>query len=247
MRMCAKNVQQSSASNGGANMMLSSLSSHSLLTQANPTTTTTATEVTNSNNQSQMRPTSRTHASNFINSNNNVHNKRLSTPSLDVFNSAHIANLKDIQTYILRRLDADQPLKTRFARLNKQTSIELLNLLLIKSNYSILYVEKCFDLMIMCADDPVTARATCGNGAFLSPDDIKNIPAHLNGLYLFMLEKILADLHARFVDRRQQEDIADLKELLYTLFSVGLLEFKPFGRNSVFDKTKFRWEFNLNY
>lgn len=228
--------------------MLSSLSSHSLVTQAsNTTTSNTSSNLLNPHHQIRMGFGHVNHNNNNNNKqSNNItnQNKRLSTPSLDLFNSAHIANLKDIQTYILRRLDADQPLKTRFARLNKQTSIELLNLLLIKSNYSILYVEKCFDLMIVAADDPVTARSSLvnGGGAFLAPDDIKNIPAHLNGLYLFMLEKILADLNTRFSNEQVNEKIdLDLKELVYTLFSVGLLEFRPFARNSVFDKTKFRY------
>lgn len=202
--------------------MLSSISSHSLLVQSGAVTNPTASTSDMQSQRSVCNDRSSSHQS-----------KRLSTPSLDAFNSAHIVNLKDIQTYILRRLDSDQALKARFSRLNKQNSIELLNLLLLKSNYSILYVEKCFDLII--------AQTTDNCGHFLAPDDIKNIPAHLNGLYLFVLEKILADLHTRFDEPLRIASGLNLKDILYTIFSVGLLEFRPFRRDSVFEKTKFRY------
>lgn len=219
------NITSSSSSSN----MLSSFSSHSLLQSAASSTSATSSAALSSSSSNQPNLD---HAIQHRNASASAASKRLSTPSLDVFNAAHIANLKDIQTYILRRLDADQPLKARFSRLNKHASIELLNLLLIKSNYSILYVEKCFDLIVT----PTTATVTSNNdGCFLAPDEIKSIPVHLNGLYLYILERILADLQLKL-----DANVFNLKEIVYTIFSVGLLEMRPFRPNSLFDKTKFR-------
>ena len=59
--------------------------------------------------------------------------------------TTNLANLKDIQTYILKRLDNDVILKKRF---NQTDAVELINLLLIKSNFCILFVEKILDLIL---------------------------------------------------------------------------------------------------
>jgi hypothetical protein len=55
----------------------------------------------------------------------------------------------------------------------------MLNLLLIKSNACVLYVEKIFDLIL---HNLINSR------------EIRDIPATLFGLYLFMVERILSDL-----------------------------------------------------
>lgn len=75
---------------------------------------------------------------------------------------------------------------------------------------------------------------------FLAPGDIKFIPVHLNGLYLYAIEKILCNLSVKFEDQ-SSSILINLKELLYTIFAVGLLEFKSFGKDSVFEKTNFRY------
>jgi hypothetical protein len=78
--------------------------------------------------------------------------------------------------YILKRLDNDYELKSKFNKLN---AIDMLNLLLIKSNYCILYVEKIFDLILL---------------NLINSREIKDIPVTLYGLYLFLIERICNDL-----------------------------------------------------
>ena len=91
------------------------------------------------------------------------------TDSVELCNAAHFANLKDIQTYILKRLDNDLILKKKF---NKSNAIEMFNLLLIKSNFCLLYVEKVLDLI---------------SSDFINSNEITKIPATLNGLYLYLI------------------------------------------------------------
>lgn len=70
--------------------------------------------------------------------------KQLSSTN-ELCNTTNLANLKDIQIYILKRLDNDVNLKKRFIQTD---AVELINLLLIKSNFCILYVEKILDLIL---------------------------------------------------------------------------------------------------
>ena len=129
-------------------------------------------------------------------------NRRLSN-SLEVSNAAHFANLKDIQTYILKRLDNEPVLKRK---LDKQSAVEMLNMLLIKSNFCVLYVEKVLDLIL--AD-------------LVASSEIKDIPVTLNGLYLFLVERAL-----------HRTD----KEILYSVISLSLAQLKPIDKYSLFSK-----------
>ena len=147
--------------------------------------------------------------------------KRLSTP-VEICNAAHLANLRDIQVYILKRLDTDAKLKLKFSK--QDSSVEMLNLLLIKSNYCLLYVEKIFDLIL--------------NGV-IGSSEIKDIPVTLNGLYLFLIERLLRSLDER-------PDQPARKDLLYSVLGLGLAELAPFDKTSVFSKLKSRF-LNLSY
>lgn len=115
----------SSVNNTQCNSLQTSVSSHSLRVS----TTTTQESV----QQQQQQPVQKPSQLN-----------RLSTP-IELCNAAHFANLKDIQTFILKRLDNDGILKKKF---NKANAVELINLLLIKSNFCILYVEKILDFIL---------------------------------------------------------------------------------------------------
>lgn len=115
----------SSLTNTKCDSLQTSVSSHSLRVS---TTTTTQESV-----QQQQQPVQKPSQQN-----------RLSTP-LELCNAAHFANLKDTQTFILKRLDNDGILKKKF---NKANAVELINLLLIKSNFCILYVEKILDFIL---------------------------------------------------------------------------------------------------
>ena len=147
--------------------------------------------------------------------------KRLSTP-VEICNAAHFANLKDIQVYILKRLDTDAKLKLKFSK--QDNSVEMLNLLLIKSNYCLLYVEKIFDLIL---------------NNVIGSNEIKDIPVTLNGLYLFLIERLLRNLE-------EKQDQPAKKDLLYSVFGLGLAELEPFDKTNVFNKLKSRF-LNLSY
>jgi hypothetical protein len=136
-------------------------------------------------------------------------------------------------------------------------SIELINLLLIKSNYSVLYVERIFDLILI---------------DFLNISEINAIPVTLNGLYLYLIEKILKNLHpeaekscqkpepsvatlnpannspliAIQLEIQKQNSSINLKDLLYALFGVVLIESRPFSKRNLFTKLTCRF-LNLNY
>lgn len=155
---------------------------------------------------------------------------RLSTP-VDVCNAAHFANLKDIQTYILKRLDSDTLLKTKFNKIDKQLSIELLNLLLIKSNYCVLFVEKIFDLI---------------RNDFVDIIDIKSIPVTLNGLYLYLIEKLLQNEVGIFCNLKIQKSQPCIKDLLYSIFGLSLVEFRPIEKIILFEKLVSRYQ-NLSF
>jgi hypothetical protein len=175
---------------------------------------------------------------------------------MELCNAAHFANLKDIQTYILKRLDQNQSLKAKFnpsvvQRNSKMNSIELINLLLIKSNYSVLYVEKIFDLILI---------------DFLQISEINAIPVTLNGLYLYLIEKTLRNLQSQPLEttsdnspvknnplsviqaeiRNQKPTAIDMKDLLYALFGVVLIESRPFDKQGLFAKLSCRF-LNLDF
>ncbi len=139
--------------------------------------------------------------------------------SIDLYNAANIANLKDLQVYILKRLDDHKILKSKFS--NQTNSIEMLNLLLIKSNYCVLYVEKVFDLIVH---------------DLMLTSEIKDIPATLNGLYLYLMQKILAILGEKLSD-----STLNLKDLLYTIFGVAFVGVKAFSKEEILEKLKFRF------
>ncbi len=128
-------------------------------------------------------------------------------------------------------------------------------MLLIKSNYSVLYVEKIFDLILI---------------DFLSINEISVIPVTLNGLYLYLIEKILKKLHPEADKPNQESTIGsantskssplvaiqteiqkqntniNLKDLLYALFGVVLIETRPFSKRNLFTKLACRF-LNLNF
>ena len=167
-------------------------------------------------------------ASNNNNDNNLINNnKNIAKSSIDLYNAANLANLKDLQIYILKRLDDDSILKSKFT--NQNNSIEMLNILLIKSNYCILYVEKVFDLIV--------------NG-IISSSDIKDIPATLNGLYLYLIQRILNKLNDLEVIK--EEKLPPVKDLLYSIFGLSFVEFKSFNKSELFNRLKFRFV-NLNF
>lgn len=86
--------------------------------------------------------------------------------------------VKDVQQYILDRLDADADLRKHLTR----NTAEKFNLLHVKSNGCILYLEKILDSVIK---------------GDLSMEDVSEIPGTLNGLYLWLCQRLLfgADLY----------------------------------------------------
>lgn len=162
--------------------------------------------------------------------------------AIEVCNAAHFANLKDIQTYILKRLESDNLLKSRFNPTggsgSKSNSVELINLLLIKSNYSVLYVEKIFDLITL---------------ELMSISEIASIPVTLNGLYLYLIEKILSSLsndsagqnvflQTSLVEEiKQKRPQLDIKDLIYSIIGCVIIESRPFTKLSVYSKLACRF------
>ena len=141
-------------------------------------------------------------------------------------------------------MDQNHSLKLKFnsASASKTSSIELINLMLIKSNYSVLYVEKIFDLILI---------------DFMHVSEISLIPVTLNGLYLYIIEKVLRNL--QFSDnlaendnfilkeiKKQKIENIDVKDLLYALFGIILIESKPFTKQEIFTKLSCRF-FNLSF
>lgn len=151
-------------------------------------------------------------SSSFRTNSNQSSSLALTTDTVELCNAAHFANLKDIQTYILKRLDNDPILKKKF---NKSNAIDMFNLLLIKSNFSVLYVEKVLDLIL---------------SDYISSNEIANIPATLNGLYLYLIETILSRM------RSTSEEEPTAKELLYSIVSIGLVEPALFEKQNCFDR-----------
>jgi hypothetical protein len=135
----------------------------------------------------------------------------------------NLANLKDIQTFILKNLESTPNLKAKFSHAPKGSSIELINLLLLKSNYSILYVEKIFDLIRV---------------DFLNINEINQIPVTLNGLYLYIIDKIILKFNKEFDDSCMNDNA---KSFLYCLFGVLIIESKSFSIKSLHEKLSSRF------
>ncbi|XP_014678358.1 PREDICTED: ankyrin repeat domain-containing protein 50-like, partial [Priapulus caudatus] len=95
--------------------------------------------------------------------------------ALDDLRKTHV--VRDAQQYILSRLDAEPALRRHLSR----DTAEMLNQLHIKSNGCLLYVERVLDGV---SRDLVALR------------EVRDIPATLNGLYLWLCQRLFA--RARF-------------------------------------------------
>ncbi|XP_060035090.1 ankyrin repeat domain-containing protein 50 [Erinaceus europaeus] len=89
--------------------------------------------------------------------------------SLDDLRKAHI--VKDVQQYILQRLDQEEALRQH---LTKETA-EMLNQLHIKSSGCFLYLERVLDGVVE---------------NFIMLREIRDIPGTLNGLYLWLCQRL---------------------------------------------------------
>ena len=128
-----------------------------------------------------------------------------------------MTNLKDMQVYILNRLDTEPLLKSKFAK--QCNSIDMLNSLLFKAHYCVLYVEKVFDLIL---------------GEAVEQSDIAHIPATLHGLYHFLLAHLSV----------QQAGSGDM---LSSVLGISMVLASSFSKNDVFRRLKSRYvtlEFN---
>lgn len=94
--------------------------------------------------------------------------------SLDDLRKSYI--VRDVQQYILNRLDHDESIRKH---LNKETA-EMLNQLHIKSNGCVLYLERVLNGV---------------SEGFITLQDVIEIPATLNGLYLWECQKMFARKH----------------------------------------------------
>lgn len=94
--------------------------------------------------------------------------------SLDDLRKSYI--VRDVQQYILNRLDHDDSIRKH---LNKETA-EMLNQLHIKSNGCVLYLERVLNGV---------------SDGFITLQDVVEIPATLNGLYLWECQKMFARKH----------------------------------------------------
>lgn len=90
--------------------------------------------------------------------------------SLDEVRKANV--VKDVQQYILARLDSEPALR---AHMGRDDTAELLNQLHIKSHGCLLYAERILD-------------AVAANSIVLR--EIREIPGTLNGLYLWLCQRI---------------------------------------------------------
>ncbi|CAB3979438.1 Ankyrin repeat domain-containing 50 [Paramuricea clavata] len=82
--------------------------------------------------------------------------------------------VKDVQQYILDRLDADPDLRKHLTR----HTAEQFNLLHVKSNGCILYLEQILDNVIK---------------GVLTIEDVSDIPGTLNGLYLWLCQRLFTE------------------------------------------------------
>ena len=92
--------------------------------------------------------------------------------------------VKDVQQYILDRLDAEPDLRQHLTR----NTAEQFNLLHVKSNGCILYLEQILDNVIK---------------GVLTIEDVSDIPGTLNGLYLWLCQRLFTedvyDTHLRAI------------------------------------------------
>ena len=146
---------------------------------------------------------------------------RLNTP-IEICNAAHFANLKDIQTYILNRLDNDALLKSKFVKQNN--SIDMLNLLLIKANFCLLYVEKVLDLIL---------------SGVIKQAEITDIPGTLHGLYLYLLQHALKCVKTETNNVKQNTPARE--ELLYAILGLTLISAKPFDKRGIYKRLQARF------
>ncbi|CAF1011713.1 unnamed protein product [Brachionus calyciflorus] len=137
---------------------------------------------------------------------------RHSTP-IDLGN---LNNLRDLQIYILNRLNSDNKLKLKLnSKLDK--SIELLNLLLIKSNNSILYINIIFNLVL---------------NSLFTLQDLKHVESNLNGLYKYCFKLF----------ENKFNEVPNCKDLIKTLLGIILLDK---NLDNLYAKIKIRYR-NLN-
>ena len=94
--------------------------------------------------------------------------------ALDDLRKSHV--VRDVQQYILCRLDQEAELRTHLSR----ETAEMLNQLHIKSNGCFLYLEKVLDGV---AENFIMLR------------EIREIPGTLNGLYLWLCQRLFAKKH----------------------------------------------------
>jgi hypothetical protein len=109
----------------------------------------------------------------------------------------------------------------------------MLNLLLIKSNNCLLYVEKVLDLIL---------------SNIINSREIRDIPVTIYGLYLFLIERLLTDLESGSADflHGQQENQPEIKKLIYSIFNLFIVELKPLSKLKLYLKLKLRY-YTLDY
>jgi len=169
---------------------------------------TVASVLTTTQRQCLVEPSNSSHSLQALQAQTKQAN-RMSTP-VELCNAAHFTNLKDIQAYILKRLDKDTFLKKKFP---KESAVELINLLLTKSNFCLLYVERVLDLVL---------------SGYMAAVEIRAVPATLNGFYLHLMRRIITETTA--VGQQTSRD------LLYALLGVCIAEARPFDSTSLFTK-----------
>ncbi|XP_013077461.2 ankyrin repeat domain-containing protein 50-like isoform X1 [Biomphalaria glabrata] len=94
--------------------------------------------------------------------------------SLDDLRKSHV--VRDVQQYILCRLDAEDGLRQHLSR----DTAEMLNQLHIKSNGCFLYLEKVLDGVAE---------------SFIMLREVREIPGTLNGLYLWLCQRLFIKKH----------------------------------------------------
>ncbi|GFN74714.1 ankyrin repeat domain-containing protein 50 [Plakobranchus ocellatus] len=94
--------------------------------------------------------------------------------SLDDLRKSHV--VRDVQQYILCRLDAEDGLRQHLSR----DTAEMLNQLHIKSNGCFLYLEKVLDGVAE---------------SFIMLREVRDIPGTLNGLYLWLCQRLFVKKH----------------------------------------------------
>ncbi|CAL1536251.1 unnamed protein product, partial [Lymnaea stagnalis] len=94
--------------------------------------------------------------------------------SLDDLRKSHV--VRDVQQYILCRLDAEDGLRQHLSR----DTAEMLNQLHIKSNGCFLYLEKVLDGVAE---------------SFIMLREVREIPGTLNGLYLWLCQRLFVKKH----------------------------------------------------